>query len=171
MNDITSQPLKDQPWIKENMYHLRCLKIIAIFQSVTAVCVFICGVSFIVCLACSLQISPGGVAAAIWITVTLLILGIVVSTILHNKFTKHLAFLGISTQKHQQLLAWSWRCLIGLALFGFLFFIPIYLFILVDNLEWDAKKRIANNEPCFIKKEQHQADFLPPSSSTTSDNQ
>ncbi|MBO7084825.1 hypothetical protein J6W20_02765 [bacterium] len=68
-------------------------------------CVFICGVSFIVCLACSLQISPGGVAAAIGITVTLEILGIIVATILHNKFTKHLAFLGISTQKYQQLLA------------------------------------------------------------------
>ena len=171
MNDITNQPLKDQPWIKENMYHLRWLKIIAILQSVNGLCAFICGVSFIVCLACALQISPGGLGAAIGITVTICILAIVVATILHNKFTKHLAFVGISKQKYQQLLAWSWRCIIGLGLFGLLFFIPVYLLILVDNLEWEAKKKIANNEPCFIKKEPHQADFLPPSSSTAADNQ
>ena len=170
MNDITSEPLKDQPWIKENMLHLHKMWIIAIFQILITFLVLACGLTFFICLGFILQISIVGFDAEMGITISLAIIGIIVSTIFFKKFMNHLNFLGISLQKHQQLQAWNYRTLVGLALFGVLFFIPIYLFLLVNNLQNDAKKRLANNEPCFIKKEQHQADFLPPSFPKTPNN-
>ena len=160
MDDAINIPLRDQPWIKENMLHLHKLYLVSLAQIFVCFASLVCGLSFFVCFGFLLQFTIIGMDVELGLTIGLLLVFSMLCVYLFYKFIRHLNFLGISCQKHQQLQWWNLWTLVANSLMGLGgVFIAVWLFLLVNDLQQDAKKHLAKNEPCFIKKE------LPPHSS------
>ena len=165
MNEIINLPLRDQPWIKDNMMHLHKLWTISLWQIIVCFITFVFGLSFLVCLGFLLQFTPAGFGAEMGINLSGALIFCMISVWLFYKFIKHLNFIGISYQKYLQLQGWNVWILVGCACLGmFGWFCAFWLFILINNLQKDAKQHLAKNEPCFIKRDNipHQPPFLTP---------
>lgn len=172
MNDIAELPLRDQPWIKENMVHLHKLWIISLWQIALNIMALICGLSFCVCFGFVFQFTIVGLDVELGLTISGMLIFLMISCALFFKFINHLNFIGISLPKYQQLQTWNIWMLCGCTMLGLFGWLPaIWLFILVNNLQKDAKAHLDRNEPCFIKRPPHRAVFLPPAFTKHSNNE